>query len=213
MKAFRWNGPGTLTDFVGKPPKAVEHLGRREDARGKIVEGDIVREHTVDPKKLDEWVKAGMAEYVNLAQNVADKLGGSKQNEESKRESEHLQAVADQADVTVRLASLSEIRRVMNHTLFTDAERAAAEKEFPSIPSSRLPEVLADTKAELERRQKAEETKTAGAAHGRGKGKTPADAPAPDQGSLIENGGAGPKTEDAPAEDGSPEAETSEAGK
>jgi len=161
-KIFRWLGPGTLTDFIGKPPRAVEHMGRRDDGRGKVIEGDIVRESTVDPAKLDAWVKTGTAEYINLAEKVVDKLGGSKQSDESKKESERLQAIADQAAASARLTILSEIRKTMASPLFTQLEREDAEKGILDIPAEKLTYALEATKRELDRRQKAAGRKTRG---------------------------------------------------
>jgi hypothetical protein len=141
-KPFRWIGPGIFTDFVdGKAFAAVE--------------GEVVRDHTIDPEKLDSWVKAGTAEYINLAENMGNKLGGSKKSDESKREAEALQRAKDQTDANTRLAVISEIRELIRSPLFTDADRAEFEKEIPTVPADHIAEVLENAKRELELRQKA----------------------------------------------------------
>ncbi len=140
-KVFRWLGPGVLTDRVGG--QAVQHMGRREGPDGKLIDGDIVREHTVDPKKLAAWVKAGLAEYVNLAENAVDSLRGGKQSEESARGGQQVQAAQDQADAAARLAALAKLRRTLSGPLFSDEDRKKAEEKFAELEPARIRDALA----------------------------------------------------------------------
>lgn len=163
-KAFRWIGEGVLKDIVGG--RVVVHMGRRLDATGHVLEGEIVREHTIDAAKLDAWVKDGRAEYVNLVENVVDKVGGSKPSAESERESAIHQQSANHTEAAVRVQALGDLRRITDD-LDADA-RGIAEMELAETAT-------ADITAFLDLAQRERDKRRPGADKPKGRGKKPAD--------------------------------------
>lgn len=137
-KSFRWKGPGVFTDFInGKAFQAGE--------------GQIVHEHTVHPEKLAQWVKDGVAEFVNVVENVADRLKGDKPTDDA--DTAHLQAAHDQANAIIRIKVLGELRLLLLDRAFTDAERQEAEADLEKMSTEDLSSALDSTRAELKQRQ------------------------------------------------------------
>jgi hypothetical protein len=135
-KSFRWKGPGVFTDFInGKAFQAGE--------------GQIVHEHTVAPEKLAQWVKDGIAEFVNVVENIADRIGGQKPDDE---DTKRLQAAHDQVNATLRIKVLGELRLLLLDRAFTDAERSDAERDIETTGIEDLQRALESTQAEHKRR-------------------------------------------------------------
>lgn len=170
-RAFRYIGPGVLKDIV--EGKVIVHMGRRADAAGHVIEGEIVRNHTIADAKLDAWVKDGRAEYVNVVENVVDKVTGGpasgKPSPEAARESAIHQQTADHTDARMRMQALADLRTVMASAVFDDDDRKIAEMELAEAPTVSLPLVIDATTRERDKRidaakpkGKAKEKKAAG---------------------------------------------------
>lgn len=197
-KAFRWIGDGVLKDVVGG--RVVVYMGRRIDATGHVIEGEIVRNHTIDDAKLESWVKAGRAEYVGAIENVVDKVTGAvaKTNgtsAESEREASVHQRAADHTDAVLRQRALADLRLVIASEAFDDDDRNLLEMEFAEVPTARLRDLIDTTTRERDRRLDTAKPK----ARAR-KGKKAAEAEPEDEADVavdesepdLDLGGAGP---------------------
>ena len=149
-KAFRFIGEGVLKDSVNG--RVVVYMGRRTDANGRVIEGEIVRNHTIDAAKLDDWVKQGRAEYVNVVENVVDKVTGSKPSAEAEREAEIHQATAAHTDARMRLQALADLRLIIASPVFDDSDRELAEMELGEVPTAGLRAYLNTCVRERDRR-------------------------------------------------------------
>jgi hypothetical protein len=152
-KAFRFVGEGVFKDTVAG--RVVVHMGRRTDAAGNLVEGEIVRDHSLSDEKVAQWVRDGRAEYVGAVENVVDKLTGgraaaAKPSAESARESAIHQTTADHTDAAMRLQALADMRRLTDD-LDTEA-RELVELEYAEVPTSELTAFLDLQRRERDRR-------------------------------------------------------------